>query len=230
MYIPEWVFGIIIIVGFYLYHTHRKRKKILEEFSPFYVHVWPNWHKIFKEFNIINNDEEWQEVVSKIKEKNTDSNPLTQGITFTVLRQDENSDLIYLNNHNTFHSEVDFRFRIDEIVIEDKERPGSGLFSFSPDFYIKWAIEGYELGITTPESFSKVIMVGDNNDLIKISTIPYALFHLPKYRFGMLTEEQLKQLLEKDNWKLEDQDSEARLANWPMMLENEYFTIHYKYI
>lgn len=230
MYIPEWVFGIIIVVGFYYYHTYKKRKKLFDEFNPFYIHVWPNWFKIFKEYNLIKNEEEWQKITGKIKEDKTHGNPLIQGIRFTFLKQDEKSDLIYLNNYNTFHTEVNFRFPITEIEIDTEKIFGSRIFSFSPIFYIKWGIDGYEIGITTPESSSKIIMVGDDNDLIKISMLPYGLFHLPRYRFGILTEEQVEQLLKKDNWKLEEQDTEERLAKWPITLENEYFTVHYKYI
>lgn len=222
MYISTW----IIILGIIIFFLYSRIKKKRGEFTPFYVKIEPNWYKLLKDYELID-DKGWRELMGKFP-KNTPGryNVIRDGIVFTLLESKENRDLIYWNNTNSFHTEVDFR-----AIIEELEKPiDKEGFQYTPEFYVKWGIEGYEIGITTPESSKEIVMMGDNNELVKIATLPYAVFNMPKYRFGIIKADKRKEYLQKFGWKEEIQDIEMELAGWPMELKNEYFNIYYKYI
>jgi len=224
MYIPTWLI-ILIAVGAFLYYLTRKKKI---EFSPFWIQIQPNWYQLLKDYRLID-DDSWKRIGEKVEKRYKERpgyNVLEDGITFTVLKSEGNSDLVYNNNHATFHSDVDFRERISDIEMESKRK----LLPFSPAFSVKWGIDGYKLSITTPESFEKVFMVGDDNDLIEITTIPYGLFHMSKYRFGVLKQKELDKFIQKYGWTMKEQHSEESLAGWPRELEHKYFRVYYKYI
>jgi hypothetical protein len=223
MYIPIWVIILAIIVWYYYYQ--QKKKKVA--FSPFQIMIDPHWHTLLTDFKLVD-DQSWKEFLNKVDNNPLKYNLIRDGVNFTVLNSDEKSDLIYSNDYKSFHSEVDFRNRISEIEIS-KDKVGN-IFPFSPDFCVKWGIDGYDLYITTPESFEKVIMVGDDNDLIKITTIPYALFDMENRRFGVLKPEELKKMLEKYGWTRKELNGDEELMGWPNEINHKYFKIWYRYI
>lgn len=183
MYISPWLVVIVIIVVFFYLRMRKRNKK---NFSPFNLTIIPNWEFLLKDYNLAD-DKKIEELNKIIYSSEGSYSVLRNGISFTVLQSNEQTDLIYNNTLHTFHSEVDFEEQIREIKLTTPEL----LLPYSPRFYVKWGIGGYKLGITTPESSKKVIMAGDNNDKVEITTVPYALFNMPKYRLG-LKEKHLK--------------------------------------
>lgn len=235
MYIPAWVFWIGAGIGIFIYFRNRKNKKI--EFVPFRINIRPNWYALLKDYGLID-DQGWNELIAPIITKRGEYNllhngirgeynVLRNGISFTVLQADENSDLIYNDNWNTFHANVDFRERVEEI----KFKNDYGMSDYSPEFCVKWHTYGYKLCITTPESFKKVHMVGDDMDLIEITTLPYCLFYMSKYKYGVLKEDQVNFLLKKYGWERgERMDPDDDAAGFPYKVEHKYFTVYYKEI
>lgn len=93
-----------------------------------------------------------------------------------------------------------------------------------PVLFIKEGLEGYDIGITTPESRKKSFVPGDDMELIRITTLPYCVFGMPRYRFGILKPEQRSELLKEHGWTEEELDSENRL------LKHKYFQVVFKHI
>ena len=153
-----------------------------------------------------------------------------KGIFFTIIYSGEDKELVYDNNRHTFHSMVNFQERIKEIKIPNKE---IDRFSYSPKLWVKTGMLGFDVGITTAESFKKVIMVGDDMELIKITTIPYSIFHMKRYRFGIAKQNQIEEQLTKNGLSRNDNHEEFKkdvLFKVADILEHKYFTIQYDYI
>ncbi len=69
-------------------------------------------------------------------------------------------------------------------------------------------------------------MAGDDNDLIKITRMPYGLFGIGH----LLKPEQVEGQLKKYGWIAEELDAEDRLMGRPLEINHKYFTVYYKYI
>lgn len=227
MYMPTWAICFVILLGI-SYYMNKKREK---EFFPFRVTVHPQWHDLLKDYNLINDDEAWKQFDKFYSKQSGENNVFEYGISFTVLKSDNESELIYNNNWKTFHSEVNFREKIEGVKITfDKF---SSHFPFSPELWVKSGYGGYEIGITTPESHKKIIMPGDDSDLIKITTIPYSLFGLPKYKLGVLKPKNVEEQLKKNGWskdKSYEGYKEDVIFRGPETLKHKYFTLWYDYI
>jgi hypothetical protein len=207
-----------------------KRKE--KEFSPFRVTVHPEWHDLLKDYNLINDDEAWKQLDKFYSKQSAENNVFEYGISFTVLKSDNESELIYNNNWKTFHSKVNFRERIEGVKIPDDELPS---FPFSPELWVKNGYGGYEIGITTSESRKKIIMPGENSDLVKITTIPYSLFGLPRYKLGVLKPKKIEEQLKKNGWSKDETlekyyEEDAIYRGEPIELKHKYFTVWYNYI
>lgn len=222
MYIPAWtIYVAIILLIFYL-----RNKKKVEQFSPFRIAIHPKWYELLKDYNLIN-DEAWKRFDEFYEKQSGEDNIFQYGISFTVLESKEKSELIYNNNHKTFHSEVDFKEKIEGVTITfDKF---SSHFPFSPTLWVESGYGGYEIGITTPESQKKIIMPGDDYDLVKITTIPYSLFGLPRYKLGVLKPSQIEEQLNKNGW-FRNKTPEDIIGPISENIEHKYFDIYYGYI
>lgn len=226
MYIPIWGIIIVILIA-YLYHRTTKKK---EPMVPFWIRIEPKWYDLLKDYNLID-ENTWEPVLKTIQnDSNNEYNVLQKGIFFTIIYSGEDKELVYDNNRHTFHSMVNFQERIKEIKIPNKE---IDRFSYSPKLWVKTGMLGFDVGITTAESFKKVIMVGDDMELIKITTIPYSIFHMKRYRFGIAKQNQIEEQLTKNGLSRNDNHEEFKkdvLFKVADILEHKYFTIQYDYI
>ncbi len=209
----------------FIYEKLKHLEKV-ETFSPIQVQILPNWHKLLKDYKLVD-DKKWEVIEKEVYGSGTSYNVLRQGVSFTIVRTDnQGNDLIFDNNHNVFATKVDFRERIEEL----KEK-GKGLLGYTPEFYVKQDINGYEIGISTPESFENVLINGDDNELIKVATLPYASLGLWKYA-DMKFED--KDKIAKDfGWSKDETHEKWRedvLYDVPDQLEHKYFTAYFRYI
>lgn len=204
MYIPVWVVvGVAIVALFYL------KDKNKDSFLPFRIHIVPKWEKLVKDYKIANDDS----FFGKIPE-GVGYHILRKGVSFTVLK----SNLVYRDDWCSFHSEVDFKQRIDEL--------SSGLDFVG--FYVKWSGKGYEIGIRTPKTAGKSYMAGDDRDLVKIATLPYSEFGL--FKWAHMKKEIRDKILKDFGWTRDEPDAEWSLVDSTVGLEHEYFTVSYRYI
>ncbi|MBU0878826.1 MAG: hypothetical protein KKD55_04370, partial [Candidatus Omnitrophica bacterium] len=135
MYIPIWLIVLIALTSFVFYRqTHKEA-----EFSPISISIEPKWDELFKDYKIAN-DDSWK---SKILDSK-DYNVIKNGINFTILKP----ELIYDDDRHHFQTTIDFRRKIDE-VSSDKDG------AFFVGIYVKHRVEGYEVGIRTPDSHAK---------------------------------------------------------------------------
>ncbi|MBU2437022.1 MAG: hypothetical protein KKE55_04930, partial [Candidatus Omnitrophica bacterium] len=135
MYIPIWLIVLIALTSFVFYRqTHKEA-----EFSPIRISIEPKWDELFKDYKITN-DDSWK---SKILDSK-DYNVIKNGINFTILKP----ELIYDDDRHHFQTTIDFRRKIDE-VSSDKDG------AFFVGIYVKHRVEGYEVGIRTPDSHAK---------------------------------------------------------------------------
>ncbi|TRZ48916.1 hypothetical protein D4Q80_03015 [bacterium] len=219
MYIPIWLFVLTAFVLFVFYKNKQKQ----EEFSPVRISIQPKWDELFKDYNIAD-DNSWDSKVTEEKEYNV----LREGINFTILKP----DLIYDNDWHSFKTTVDFRRKIDEVSPN----------KYGTDFigvYINSGIEGYELGIRTPESHEKSFKekqqykgyFGDDSDLIKIATIPYSEFLFPWYVMqSKKKKEKIDKNLKKFEWTRQAPDAELSRVDSSVALEHRYFSVYYEHI
>lgn len=224
MYIQTWFIFIIVIVG-YLYYRSKSR---ITRFCPFRITIFPKWYELLKDYKLVN-DETWKQLDKEVANNKTiEYNVFLNGISFTVLKSNEQGDLIYNNNWKTFHSEVDFR---EELKIPNTDTPD---FPFKTEFWVKHGIEGYEMGITTSESRKKIIISGDDAELVKVATIPYSLFYVPSKRFGVAKQNQIEKQLKENGWSKikehEEWKKDVLYRHIPDELEHKYFTLWYDYI
>ena len=216
MYIPNWLIVTAVILGIVYYTQHHRQYKASVGFAPVKIRVSPNWYELLKDYKLID-DEGWKELDKKISESKTKFHVFQYGISFTVLRNSIQENLVYNNYSRSFHSRVDFWEELEELNKRVR-------------FWVEEGLEGYDIGITTPESWKKVIMVGDDNDHVKITTIPYALFQMPRYRFGMLKPGTVKEMLKKHGWerdKIADEYKSDVLFEMPEELNHKYFHLEY---
>ncbi|MBI5191600.1 MAG: hypothetical protein HZA22_13155 [Nitrospirae bacterium] len=198
----------------------------MKGFAPFFIEIQPHWGRLLIDYKLIN-VESWDEITSTLYEKDDNEyNVLTDGITFTVLKSDEDSELIYNNNRHNFQTKINIR----EVIRKINLKWGEGDHDYNPSFYVKWGRDGYRLCIDTPKSMKKVNTWGDDNQLIDITTIPYGLFHMPRYRRGVLKPEELASLLKKYGWTMEKRDIDDDVIGYPYEIEYKYFTVRYDYI
>jgi len=188
------------------------------QFLPFRVWIHPKWDKLLMDYKM---QEQYEKNMEEEKAGLTKNilikfDVLKEAISFTVLKCDEDNHLIYNDNHHSFHTKVYFRETIERIRFSIK----SLSFTFSPDLYVKWGIDGYELGITTPESKENEFY-----DLIAITEIPYGFFGIGQ----LLKPEQVKGKLRQYGWVMEE-ISEERLSGRPLEINHKYFTVYYDQI
>ncbi len=216
MYIPIWLIILTVVLSLLFYKSKQKQ----EEFVPIRINILPKWSELFKDYKIAN-DNSWDSKVPEDKEYHI----LKHGINFTILKP----GLIYDDDRHHFKTAVDFRRKIDE-VSPDK---------YGTDFvgvYVKSSLEGYEVGIRTPESHEKSFkergeykgVLGDDSDLIKIATIPYTEFYIRD--FNKKRQKQKDQNLQKHGWKREEPDAEFSLVDSTITIEHKYFLVFYEYI
>lgn len=216
----------LIVILFYDYLKGKNNiEKIEKEFEPFNIHIQPNWQKLLIDYKVIkeNDWEKTSKIIHKTYEKENEYHVLKNGISFSFVK----SNLVYNINHNNFSSDVDIREKIEEL----KEKPNkeNGLvMSYTPELYIKRSIEGYDIGITTAESFNKVHLVGDDNELIKIATIPFSEFWA--YSGIEMNKKQLEKhnkSLKDNNWEEVNEQVDEILTTFPSHLKNKYFSVYH---
>lgn len=214
MYIPIWVFilGCLIIV----WKIRDVDNKIVQEkeFSPIKIGIIPRWPELFKDYKLADIADEqklWEELWKKHEQCCGNKHCIFKdGATFTLLK----SKLIYSNDWSSFRTEVDFRYNIEEL--------SEGMFSRF-GFYVKWGKEGFDIGITTPESRKNSYHILDDRDLIKVATIPYA--ELKLYKYSNVKEEVRNEALKKNGW-VREMDHPIPLVS----LKHKYFDVDYFYV
>lgn len=209
----NWTVIIAVIIAYIGYVYYKKRMS----FTPFKVIIFPKWRLILENYSGYD-----EERINQLIEKYRDDNfhILKNSLIFTVLKSSEESNLIYNDNHKSFHSEVLFREVIDEIES----------FGYSPYFYVMEDVKGYRLGITTHESGKKSNYFGDRHDLIDIATLPYALFKMPGFRYGRMNRRRLEDSLNEYGWEFGERDTYHNIAKSPYELNHKYFTVYYEHI
>lgn len=216
MYIPIWLIVLSIFVLLLFYKGRQKQEK----FFPIRISIQPKWPELFKDYKIAD-DNSWDSNVPEGKEYNV----LKDGVNFTILEP----DLMYDDDWHSFKTSVNFRRKIDELS-PDKSR------AFFVGVYVKSGIEGYEIGIRTPESHKKSFeerkeykgYLGDDSDLIKVATIPYSEFHV--HDFNKKSQKEKDFNLQKHGWRREEPDAELSLVDSEITLEHKYLSVYYEYI
>jgi len=220
MYIPIWLIIIILILIANLYFKDWRNKK-KRQFVPVSITILPLWRSLLIDYGVIN-EEGWKSLqINKDIDPST-YNVLLNGMNFTILKSDDDSVLIYGKDTNKFYSEVDFSAYINEIDYSGV--PGL----LNPCFYVRTYIEGYELGVTTKESLKKGISHRDSR--VPVTTLPFCIFRLPRYKYGILKQNEEEKMLEKHGWKREERDEYDRMTGSPYTLKHKYFKVYYEYI
>jgi hypothetical protein len=221
--------------------TSRRERLVVKNnlsFKPFRIEIQADWIALMRDF--LGMDVTAEEVEKKKQSlEPLGYHVLLHGINFTVLRSDGNAGkyeyLIYRNDRNSFHTSVDFREGIgvmDWRIDYDKDKR-VGPFPFSPNIWVKQdgLGYGYRLGTSTIESCSKSRYAGDDRGLVHVTTIPYSVFALRKYRHGNLPLEEAARMLAKFGWTEPDPVGEDESAGVKSSaLTHKYFTVSYHYI
>lgn len=210
---------VLLVMGYDLLMDTRRATQ--EKFEPYTVWIEPKWDDLLKDYKLVK-EEEWEPPNGKLeKVPEWEYRVLRDGFSFTFLKPQLFDGLIYRNDRKYFRGELDFRERIEEIEIP----MGEHNMKFSPTMFVRWGKEGYDIGITTPESFQKSYHPRDNLDLVTVATMPYEVFRGYENRSSFLkgTEKAQKSALEKHGWKQEERDK--YLADLPDSFEHKYFFV-----
>jgi hypothetical protein len=196
-------------------------------FKPFYVRVMPNWLELLRDQNLIKDEKDWEALYAGVEERPpSEYSALRSGITLTILKPQPRSflpGLIYSNNHRTFATEVD----VCE-PISDRFGP------LGPEIYLKWGVNGYELGITAVHVERGGL---EPRKRLLVATLPYeefcAYWYTPQFlaRHWERLREHRDQLLAENGWKRAQSGcSEMAGSNMPDCLEHKYFRVYHNSI
>ena len=120
------------------------------------------------------------------------------------------TQLIFNDDYKYFSSSVDFQ------TIK---------YSYFPKFWIKESLEGYDIGITLEN------LTGNNDEEnITLTCLPFGLFNLPLFKFGLISEKELEYSLNKNNWKEIDIDHQGFFADQDGGVENKYLNVYWQQI
>ncbi len=207
---------VVVVVGYIQERTAVSKEQ--KEFRPFAIRISPNWRELLKDYGLFS-EEKWKKIQNKSNNQKSDAyNVYTKGISFTMVQP----ELVFINDHNEFATRVDISERMEEL------KDGPGFLDYTPRFYIKNDWNGYDIGVTTPESYHKSHMAGDDLELIKVATIPYGLFK-PYFGHKLTVNEhkKLEKSLKDEGWKREEYTAEDSLINWPQSITHKYFIVYY---
>lgn len=230
MYIPLWVLVVAAIVLFFVY---RRIAKTEQPFAPYYVAITPKWYELLKDHGLVDGPDGWQQLLAKAKAASKEEgwryHVLLQRFGFTVLKSDGEGELVYDNNRNAFHTSIDLVERIQELEIN---RPNEHPWRFC-DFWIKWGHNGpvptIDIGITTPELWNKVLMVGDNNDRLTLAQIPLDVFQMRCSDWS----EQMKEVMAKLGWSIDKRHEDWKndvIGHSEEVLDHKYFEVLHDFI
>lgn len=246
----SWVLAVVAWLGYGLYESLRTRLQVEKDFSPFWVSVTPNWYELLRDFRIINNEEEWDQLGEKSGSvPSSEYNVLRSDIRFTVLRPQPDAclpGLIYWNSRKTFVSEVDFEEGIEEIKLDHPSFENNPRLARSPEVFIKFGAKGYELGLAVLEEWWKQTCAEDKTKEIAktktgtdyltgttrlvVATLPYSEFRRYFYQVNEKHERNTNAQLAQNGWKREEIDSELQLLGAPDEVKHKYFTVAHRAI
>jgi hypothetical protein len=215
-----WV--IVVIVSMWLLLNVKQKRE--DQFASFRIIVSPKWTDLFKDFQL-STDNSWDKRVPQGSEYHL----LRDGITFTVLKR----DLIYSDDHHSFHSEIRFVEEIKEITLPSAMPASMG----HPFVYVKEDLSeeskvhrmGYEIGIATPESIQKAPYPEDLRGRIKVAFLPYNGLGL--YKYENLPREKLIENLMKYHWEgWSEEQAPLPGEHKPTFFCHKYFDVYLKYI
>ncbi len=229
MFIPTWLVILLVVGAIYFIFSQNRANQKGVKFYPFCVHIRMNWNALKELYSL---DDDFLKAVDEKMSKTKDYNFLNYGLSFSVLRMGYDYELVFNNSEKYFSSEVDFEkllFDFDD-EFTDKHFQDMAKSVFRYKFWVKGGIEGYDLGIVTPESAKKSFMVGDKADRETVTTIPCSLFSLPKYRFGVADPKENIKKLEKHGWKINELHEDFKsdtIGTHSVELDHKYFTVTY---
>lgn len=216
--------SVFLALAFWVIYSVVTESRREDEFEPYFVSIEPKWYELLRDYKLVK-DEDWKAFSDKMNAlSESEYHVLRQGFRFTVLKPLPSNSLIYRDDRKHFHGNLDFRERIEEIelLLPETKVP------FSPSIFVKWGSEGYDIGITTPESFKKSYHPLDNLELVTVATLPYEIFRSYMTRsidYGLLriNEKAQKTAVKKHGWKTEQHD--ADLSDRPETFEHKYFWV-----
>lgn len=190
-------------------------------FKPIIVSIYPGniskgYWRILADYKITDS-EEAKMLGHKMLHEKAESLVVKQGIRFTILRADSEGSIFYDNNQHLFYSKLDIREKITEII--QKTEHGT----FTPELYVKTGDEGFDIGLITAESMGKSMVGGDERELLKITTLPYAALGL--YKWSNMNQGQIDKLISPLGWEREAASEVPTLLEQPVTLEHKYFSV-----
>jgi len=215
---------VVVLIFKKLKKPAMKKDTYLLKFRPYYVNIriLPALFSDYFKFDADRISDIYKKAASK-KEYSL----LNYGLTFNLLHIFEDYKLVFNVSEKYFKSTVDFENEIfdfdDDYTVEHFKEP-----NFKYKFCVKEGFRGYEMGLVTPESSKKTIMVGDDNNYVLVTTIPYSMF--PSTRTWNTKTDTLehRKALEEFGWSI-DETLESVKTDW-IGLDNtsynhKYFTM-----
>ena len=180
-----------------LYHQIDAIRKY-QSFEPFEVTIHPHWALILEDLRLLPEgpaEAKGRWLRERVQASGTGSlRLLDEGLRMTFLTR----GTAFIHQIDSFSSLVDVRIRLFEL-----ER--SGLLQFV-GFYVRFSPQGYELGLVTPESFSRSSLVQDDRERLPIATIPRSVLAL--YMSADASAAVAKRDLAKHGWALREENFE----------------------
>jgi hypothetical protein len=214
-------------------------------FSPYCVHVYPNWHQLLTDFHLIDKPEDWGETEKSFEAlPSTDYRVLRNGVRFTVVHQAEDSGrtVIYSDSNRVFVSRVDFLEKMEPLRIRHPQLPPTKYYE-GPYFFVKSTKVGYALGIEVPDWWWREVKasspapVKEQRGELTLATISYREFdrYWKPVKWSRAFEKQIKDRRDDQRntlgWKptVERQD-EGESIQWTESIEHKYFRLEHRAI
>ena len=212
-----------------------------KRFCPFRVDLSPKFDVICNDLGLVPEGQTFEQIELRAKSRpESEFSLLRSGLSFSVLE----SNLIFFNGLQSFSTELRFRTEITEIRLPP---PFPRVMDeFVPSFQLKGGGNGYELGVSTPESYRQKLDEGtwSDKEFVLLATIPYEEFGL--YYMGEAPGLMWSMKANERWWKLgrsykEGRDEKAASAGWkrtkigdratfPEWIDHKYFALQHRSI
>ena len=244
-----WLALILTLIFQQIRGTTRKTDTV---FIPYYISVKPNWALLLTDYKLLKNTHEWYSIQDNFTKLPLEVyRVLRQGLYLSFVQQSNDfaQQLLYSYYHRDFFGQVDFKEPLTPVAIKQKKKDPIFGDTYTPHFFVKYRLDGYNLGITVPDWWWATV----KSDCPKphseeldnpTGTVDLVIAVIPSREFDIYWEYQgQKPIQDKSAWtRIEEQRSKFGWSivehpdvpevaiDWPQHIGHKYFQVKHRAI
>jgi hypothetical protein len=175
----RWSIVLALVIAGIHRHLLYVAPKTVRRFTPYYMNVIPNWYVILSDYKIISGKEHWRKIQDTWEDRPRPQYVfIRDGMSFVFVSQSDDFErtLIFSNDYNFFMSEIDMGEELYGLTMPHHRNTLQNVFGdYQPRFFIKYGIEGYDLGVEVESDWWKSMK----------STCPEPLAERQEHAYGI---------------------------------------------